>query len=736
MMRANDLRRLIEEPSHARPQRRLPRGRSRHAVPARDQGPAQGDAAARRQADHPVRRGGGGGLGAAGDHHRHRPRQARDRGPLRRRLRAGVLPERSRQGRGAGADQDDLRAGVGVLRAPEGAARPGPRHPVRPRARGRRAVRRLPRRRHHRRRADPLHAPAARRVRAPRRAGHRRRARAARPHPPVRRHRRPQPRRQRVADRRPRREAAARGGALRPRHHRPVRADAGPVRHPGGDGGRQARRDPAHGRVAHAAQAPPDVRGGVRRQALRHRRQARFPQGHRGVRARAAGPLRRLPRLSEVARPLAVPATGATPTPFVDSLRRFCEYLRHVSADPMTPKEPKRPFHTASDAEIKGGEVYDVYFERTVQILKARGDRKRVKSEVYLKALPEDWEWAVLAGVEEAAALLEGVPVDVRAMDEGTIFAPYQPVVTLEGVYVDWARYETALLGVLCQASGIATKAARCKKAAGERQVISFGARRMHPALAPMIERNAFIGGCDGVAVTKAAELIDADLTGTIPHALVLMIGDTVGALKAFHEVVDRKIRRVALIDTLQDEKFEAIRVAEALGDDLFAVRLDTPSSRRGDFYRILEEVRWELQLRGFGHVKIITSGGIDEYEILRLNPVVDAYGVGTSIANAPVVSFALDIMEIEGRPMAKRGKWSGAKDVFRRRGTRETVVLPAGRRPPDGVAWEPLLKPLIKAGRIVRDLPPPRTLRDFVLDQLGSVPLDTLRRQGLRRDY
>ncbi|HEV8585877.1 MAG TPA: nicotinate phosphoribosyltransferase, partial [Methylomirabilota bacterium] len=264
----------------------------------------------------------------------------------------------------------------------------------------------------------------------------------------------------------------------------------------------------------------------------------------------------------------------------------------------MAPKDSKRPFHTASDAEIKNGEVFDVYFERTIQILKARNDRKRVKAEVYLKALPEDWEWGVLAGIEEAAALLAGVPVDVRAMDEGTIFAPYQPVMTLEGVYVDWAQYETALLGLLCQASGIATKAARCKKAAGERQVISFGARRMHPALAPMIERNAFVGGCDGVAVTKAAELIDADPTGTIPHALILMIGDTVEALKAFNEVIDKKVRRVALIDTLQDEKFEAIRVAVALGDDLFAVRLDTPSSRRGDLYRIVEEVRWELNLR------------------------------------------------------------------------------------------------------------------------------------------
>src|SRR3989441_3241574 len=245
----------------------------------------------------------------------------------------------------------------------------------------------------------------------------------------------------------------------------------------------------------------------------------------------------------------------------------------------------KKTFHTASDADIKGGEVSDVYFQRTVEILNARGDRKHVKAEVYLKSLPEDWHWGVLAGIEEAGRLLEGIQVDVKAMDEGMVFAPYQPVLTLEGIYVDWAKYETALLGLLCQASGIATKAARCKMAAGERQVISFGARRMHPALAPMIERNAFIGGCDGVAVTKSAELIDADPTGTIPHSLVLMVGDTVEALKAFHEAIDAKVRRVALIDTLQDEKFEAIRVAEALGEDLYAGRARTPPPRpRGPF--------------------------------------------------------------------------------------------------------------------------------------------------------
>ena len=403
------------------------------------------------------------------------------------------------------------------------------------------------------------------------------------------------------------------------------------------------------------------------------------------------------------------------------------------------PNAPKRPFHTAADADIKSGEVSDVYFARTVQILTHRNDRKRVKAEVYLKSLPEDWQWGVLAGVEELAALLEGQPVDVAAMDEGLLFEPYQPVLRIEGTYVEWAKFETALLGLLCQASGIATKAARCKKAAGERQVISFGARRMHPSLAPMIERNAFIGGCDGVAVTKSAELIDADPMGTIPHSLVLMIGDTVEALRAFDTVVDPKVRRVALIDTLQDEKFEAIRVAEALGKDLYAIRLDTPSSRRGDFYRILEEVRWELDIRGFEHVKILASGGIDEYEILRLNPLVDGYGVGTSIANAPVLSFALDIMEIEGEPMAKRGKRSGAKQVWRLPGTLQNLVLSAAKPAPvdgQGRAAEAMLKPLIKGGKIVRDLPPPRTLREYVIEQMARIELAPARERGLRGDY
>ena len=168
----------------------------------------------------------------------------------------------------------------------------------------------------------------------------------------------------------------------------------------------------------------------------------------------------------------------------------------------------------------------------------------------------------------------------------------------------------------------------------------------MHPILAPMIERNAYIGGCDGVAVVKSGEIIGEDPMGTMPHALIICIGSTVEAIKAYDEVLESKFKRVALIDTFLDEKFEALNVAEAMGKKLFGIRLDTPSSRRGDFYRILEEVKWELDLRGYKHVKLFVSGGI-KGDIQCLIPWLIG-GIGTSISNAPVVDFAMDIMDLE----------------------------------------------------------------------------------------
>lgn len=384
-------------------------------------------------------------------------------------------------------------------------------------------------------------------------------------------------------------------------------------------------------------------------------------------------------------------------------------------------------FHTAHPQEIIDGKITDVYFERTLRILKAKGINPVVKAEFIAKNLPDNWRWAVLAGMEEVAYLLQHLPVNVRAMREGSVFYPYEPVMEIEGRYQDFCLYETALLGLICQASGVATKSARFKKLAGERLVVSFGARRMHPILAPMLERNAYIGGCDGVAVIRSAEIIGEDPMGTMPHALIICFGSTVEAMKAYDEVLEPKLKRVALIDTFLDEKFEALNVASAMQGRLFGVRLDTPSSRRGNFYRILEEVRWELDLRGYKDVKLFVSGGIKEDDIPILNPLVDAYGIGTSITNAPVVDFAMDIMEVEGKPIAKRGKWSGSKRVLRCKKCNAPLIKPLDKRRYRchcGGETVDILLPFVENKRILKPLPSPKDIRAFVLKQIKDLDL------------
>jgi len=110
-------------------------------------------------------------------------------------------------------------------------------------------------------------------------------------------------------------------------------------------------------------------------------------------------------------------------------------------------------------------------------------------------------------------------------------------------------------------------------------------------------------------------------------------------------------------------------------------VRLDTPGSRRGNFKEILAEVRWELNLRGFSHVRLLASGGLDEYSIRELNPLCDSYGVGTSISSATTVDFSFDIIDIEGTPFAKRGKKSGRKDLYRCDKCARHIVVPRGEK-------------------------------------------------------
>jgi len=396
----------------------------------------------------------------------------------------------------------------------------------------------------------------------------------------------------------------------------------------------------------------------------------------------------------------------------------------------MAGESPRREFYVATPEEIRSGQTSDIYFFRTLDVLKKAGkDRVRVLMETTAQALPNGWPWAVFAGLEETVNLLRGRKVDLWALPEGTVFPPMTPrgipvpVLYIEGPYGEFCIYETPVLGFLCEASGIATKSARVRVAAGERRVISFGVRRMHPALAPLIERCVYLGGLDSVTTPLGAAMLGKEPMGTMPHALTIVMGGPREAFAALQKHLEKRVPRIALVDTYYDEKTEAILAAEEI-KDLAGVRLDTPASRRGNFASIVREVRWELDLRGHKDAKIYVSGGLDEASIPALAAAgADGFGVGTALSNAPSVDFAMDIVEREGKPAAKRGKFGGRKDLQRCAKCRAFEVG-AGKCPACGGRMGPAFVQYLDGGRPAADLPGPDAIRKYVLEQLRGKGL------------
>lgn len=394
-------------------------------------------------------------------------------------------------------------------------------------------------------------------------------------------------------------------------------------------------------------------------------------------------------------------------------------------------------FHISSEDEIKSGETTDIYFKRAREILQAENlTEKKVLAEVTASSLPNGWPWAVLVGLDEVAALFEDVPVNVRAFPEGTVFRPYDPngirvpLLEIEGPYESFCTLETPMLGLLCQASGVSTKSARIRKAAGDKNVLGFGIRRMHPALAPMLDRATYIGGLDGVSSVAGAREIGQEPMGTMPHGLIIVIGDQGKAWKSFDKHMPEDVPRIALVDTYSDEKEEAIKAAEALEDNLDGIRLDTPGSRKGNFAELVREVRWELDIRGFEYVDIVVSGGLGEEDIPPLKKAgANSFGVGTSITNAPVLNLAMDIVEVEGKFSAKRGKLGGRKEVWRCPSCFENVVTQKGKKMPEcpkcGGKTKKAFQPLIENGEPAQNPESPEDIRKRVLEQLKSFEID-----------
>ena len=302
----------------------------------------------------------------------------------------------------------------------------------------------------------------------------------------------------------------------------------------------------------------------------------------------------------------------------------------------------------------------DVYFARTQTVLQKEGLDPVVTMEIF------PGRAGIFCGIKEVLELLAAVlpeGAEVWTIDQGEPMSGHEIVLRITASYSSFGLYETTLLGILASESGWATAARECVEAAEGIPIISFGARHVHPDVSARMEYAAIVGGCVTGATPAGARLAGKAPAGTIPHAMILIFGDTVKATDAFDRHMPPEIPRIALVDTFKDEAEESLRVAEAMGDRLWGVRLDTPPERGRVTPDLVKEVRARLDQAGFPNVKIFVSGGITP-ERIRLfiaeGAPVDGYGVGSYISGARPIDFTGDLKVVAGEPLAKRGRIPG----------------------------------------------------------------------------
>ncbi len=316
---------------------------------------------------------------------------------------------------------------------------------------------------------------------------------------------------------------------------------------------------------------------------------------------------------------------------------------------------------------ILAGDTADIYFVRAVEILKKEGINPVATMEVFASRS------GILCGIKEVKLLLERIlpetSREVWALSEGESFQKREVVLRITAPYQSYGIYETVYLGILANCSGWATAAKECVESAQGIPVISFGARHVHPLVADRMDYAAIVGGCRGCSSISGAKMAGVQPSGTMPHAFIIIIGDTSEATLMFDKHMPSDVPRIALVDTFKDEPEESINVARALENRLEGVRLDTPSERGGVTVDLVKETRARLDQAGYKDVKILVSGGLSPERISRfINECapVDYLGVGSYISDSRPIDFTADLHEVEGKPIAKRGRVPGITDNCR----------------------------------------------------------------------
>src|SRR3954470_17688995 len=331
---------------------------------------------------------------------------------------------------------------------------------------------------------------------------------------------------------------------------------------------------------------------------------------------------------------------------------------------------------------IREGYYSDAYFNYTKQLLEERGHCPTVTMQVFQKA------GTVLGGIDEAIAVLKlcaGRHVDggwvdgwdaleVNALHEGDEIEPWETVMTIEGDYTLFAHLEPVYLGCMARRSLVMRNVRGVVDAARGKPILFFPARHDHWLVQTGDGWAAHIAGAIGVSTDAQASWWGGRGVGTVPHALIAAYGgDTALAARKFADRYARHMNVTVLVDFVNDSVRTALAVAEALGPDLWGVRLDTSDrladeslGRRhgahaptGVAAELVELVRDELDAHGYPNVRIVASGGFTGERIRAFEEAgvpVDSYGVGSSLLRG-ANDFTADVVRVDGRPCAKVGR-------------------------------------------------------------------------------
>src|SRR5438067_13792312 len=328
--------------------------------------------------------------------------------------------------------------------------------------------------------------------------------------------------------------------------------------------------------------------------------------------------------------------------------------------------------------KMRAGYYTDAYFNHARATLLRDGRRPNVVMQVFQK------NHAYLGGMDEAIAILKLCADDwealrVYALYDGDLLSPYETVLTIEGDYTTFAHLETLYLGTLARRTLITTNVVRVLEAANGKPLIFMPARHDHHR----------VQTGDGYAAHVAGQIVGAEIgvttneqaswwggigIGTVPHALIAAYGGhTVPAARKFAAWASPDMNVTVLVDFENDSVRTALEVADALGDRLWGVRLDTSETLvdrslfggLGDFKptgvneRLVWKVRDALDAAGYERIRIVASGGFNEAKIREFEDKgvpVDAYGVGSSLIRGSN-DFTGDIVLADGKPTAKFGR-------------------------------------------------------------------------------